>query len=157
MPLSKIFRYATSFLAGVFLFGLLYFCGEYLNDQQIVSKNFPEVKEFFLLVVFLGISTGHYIGKSLKKSERLITYFLTGFFCSLSLYTIIKMSFWTPISGVLICGTLLLLFLHISELASRSENIEQYIDIIAGKAPIIIFSLSTLLRYILPLLEFLRS
>lgn len=67
------------------------------------------------------------------------------------------MSFWTPISGVFICGTLLLLFLHISELASRSENIEQYIDIIAGKAPIIIFSLSTLLRYILPLLEFLRS
>ena len=153
--LKKAMQTIASLSAGLFLFLTLYFCGKYLNEQQIVQETFPEVREFFFLVLFLGMATGHFIGKSLRKDERLITYFLTGFFCPFSIYAIKETSFQTSIYGILFSSAILLFLLHVSGLLAEREKIDTLIDIFAGKGSIIVLSLSSLWHYVLPTVRYL--
>jgi hypothetical protein len=155
LDLRKGMQTSTSLLAGFFLFLTLYFCGKYLSEQHIVPKTFPEVREFFFLVLFLGVATGHFIGKSLREDERCITYFLAGFFCPFSVYAVRETSFQTSIYGILLSSAMLLFLLHVSGLLTERENIDSLIDIIAGKGSIVILFLASLWHYVRPVILYL--
>lgn len=152
---EKAMQTVASLLAGFFLFLTLYCCGKYLNEQYIVPRTFPEVKEFFFLVLFLGMATGHFIGRSIREDERLTTYFLTGFFCPFSVYAIIETDLQTSISGILFSSAMLMFLLHVSGLLNEKEKIDSLIDIFAGKGSIIVLSISTFWHYVIPAISYL--
>jgi len=152
VPNKEKMKNVAAFVAGIMLFAFLLFAGNYISTT-ITPVQISEVKQVFLILASIGTSTGHYLGKSIRKRGKRLTYLLLGLFISLSLAAIANYKYSIQ-TGTLLTSGILLFLLHVSDLVVENESIEKWINIISelGSGTVLIFVVSA--YYVIPLLVF---
>jgi hypothetical protein len=125
------------------------------------SDNYSSVDKinYALLSVFIGLSTGHYIGKSLIEESEIKQYVFTGATLTVStvfcIYILVgsslKMIGVLSLCGILICFLLSLILGHDIGFIQEEENLEDLIQSVASQVSPAIITLITAVKVSKPL------
>jgi ABC-type Mn2+/Zn2+ transport system permease subunit len=141
--------------AGAFIVSGLYLLGIYITTK-LETVNIVQTDVFIGLVVFIGLSTGHYIGKSLTEKGSALNSFLIGSFItvyvSIIIGTFLLIVNWI-LGGVMVLISVGLLLMHTSELVEKHENIEKLVRLFAEYLPGLFLPLVSFIYYFVPLVS----
>jgi hypothetical protein len=99
--------------------------------------------------IFIGTSTGHFLGLAINNRGGRLTWFLIGFFAILSAAFLSKTRI-SPIGGTLISFVVGILFLHVSGTIDNYTGIERFISTISQEFSAFILGILATLNYIIP-------
>ena len=123
-----------SFIAGLSFIAALAAGGQFIHTQAVSGDLFANYGALFVSL-FIGTSTGHYLGKAVEQQSRSVNYAYLGAFIALSAYWL-----WQNQVSYLSLSLILMsvsLFLAHDSLIGDSKNIRQLVGYFAdGISPI---------------------
>lgn len=139
-----------AFVGGITLVVALYFVGLYISETAQIS-DISESSTFLWVVIFIGLSVGHYLGRAATTEGDKLNSFLLGTSLSISVGLLLGIGL-TPLSGVLVFLAVSIFLMHRSGLVKDHENIEILVNLFARYIPAIVLPITGLWHYIVPLL-----
>lgn len=149
-------RKYAAFIAGAIFAFLLLGAGTYLNPSgatEFVGGRF----QYILIALFIGISTGHYLGISIGNRFDINVAASLGAFITLSLsflYISIPQGIDTSVlfspGGLLVLSGVLLILGHYSHLIDENEGVEELIETFSQRISPAILGIIWLMEAVLP-------
>ena len=147
-------KHLMAFAAGVTFVIMLYFIGDYIS-RSITPINVQQTNEILWISIFVGISTGHYLGTAARKEGGQLNSFLIGIFSSLTV-AVAGITMWSNLTGVLIFATVSIFLMHASGIVEGHEGIERLMKIFAQYISGFILTLIGISKYVGPLISLIQ-
>lgn len=154
VPLEKRRRIAA-FLAGILLAALAIVAGLYLNPEEATTFTAGRYQLLFI-GLFIGVSTGHYIGIALGENRSVNVAAADGAFLTIFVAFIGITFFGSGLSGligpvgILVISTFLLILGHYSRLIVENEPIQELVDQFAERYSPLLLAFIWLVEALLP-------
>jgi fructose-specific phosphotransferase system IIC component len=126
LPTGDRVEQAAAFLAGIILVDFLIVAGDYLAGGSQLNGDIGRVKIAFV-AIFIGLSTGYYLGASSVDKKGLTAIFIVGILLSLVVLIVYSQRL-SPITWMLGSSGILVYLLFFAGLIEQNREFEKWVN-----------------------------